>query len=303
MKQLLIDSIRIDGQTQSRAAIHDATVTEYAEAIQTGAKLPPVTVYFDGTVYWLSDGFHRLLALSRAGKRNVPAEVKQGTREDAAWASAGANVTHGLRRTNEDKRKATEMALLLRPDLADLALAEYCGVHENSVKAVRREMEATSQIVRSDIRERKDGTRFRLRPPRPRAQPPTRPPVPAPAIIPAASTPPPPKPPVRKPGPVAGQADKTGKPIPDHLLPIWDRGREIDAMLRQVSEIRTAVQRSQDDADPLFAELNHSSVMAALNCAYDALKATRPFAVCPWCCGTLSEHCRGCKGRVAFSAS
>jgi uncharacterized ParB-like nuclease family protein len=129
-KQLLVDSIRIDGETQSRARISDETVAEYAEAMKAppgprpgpaqsassrlredataghaGQAWPPVTVFFDGTEYWLADGFHRLLAARRAGRKHIAADVKQGSREDAAWAACAANQTHGLRRTNADKRK------------------------------------------------------------------------------------------------------------------------------------------------------------------------------------------------------
>ena len=303
MKQLLIESIRIDGGTQSRAEIHTDTVTEYVDAIQTGAKMPPILVFHDGTDYWLAEGFHRLLAYQRAEKRNILADVKQGTKDDAAWASAGANVTHGLRRTNADKRKATEMALRLRPDLNDISLANHCGVHTNNVAAVRRAMEATSQIVRSDTRVRSDGTPFKMptNPPIPTRQTPpipTRPasqpvgqPMPASLIQIIPPTP------ARRPGPQTGQTDATGHPIPDHLIELWDRRTEIEDLLAHVSKARCAIQDAQRDADPLFAELNTSSTLANLNTAYDQIKATAPHAVCPWCHGTLSDQCRACKGR------
>ena len=289
MKQLLIESIRTDGGTQSRAEIHQDTVAEYVEAIQAGSKMPPLLVFQDGADYWLAEGFHRLLAYQQAGKRNVLCEIKQGTREDAAWASAGANVTHGLRRTNADKRKATEMAIRLRPDLNDVSLANHCGVHPNHVAAVRRSLEATSQIVRSDTRVRSDGTRFKMP-----SAPPTRPPATPPPTRPSA---PPTMPPARRPGPQTGQADATGHPIPDHLIGLWDRRVEVEDLLAHLSKVRCAVQAAQDAADPLFAELNTSAAMANLNAAYDALKATAPHAVCPWCHGALSDQCRGCKGR------
>jgi hypothetical protein len=316
-KQLLIESIRTDGGTQSRAEIHQDTVAEYVEAIQAGSKMPPLLVFHDGTDYWLAEGFHRLLAHQQAGKRNVLCEIKQGTKEDAAWASAGANVTHGLRRTNADKRKATEMAIRLRPDMNDVSLANHCGVHPNHVAAVRRSLEATSQIVRSDTRVRSDGTRFKMPsapPTRPTSAPPTPPPTtpptpPAPPPVRTPSAPPTPSapapltpaaqptPPARRPGPQTGQADATGHPIPDHLIGLWDRRVEVEDLLAHLSKVRCAVQAAQDAADPLFAELNTSAAMANLNTAYDALKATAPHAVCPWCHGALSDQCRGCKGR------
>jgi len=75
---LAIDKIKIEG-TQSRVQINESTVSEYAEAIQNGAQFPPVTVFFDGTNFWLADGFHRLLAHKRAGKPEILETREAGT--------------------------------------------------------------------------------------------------------------------------------------------------------------------------------------------------------------------------------
>jgi predicted nucleic acid-binding protein len=58
-----LESIRIDGGTQIRLEIRTDVVQEYAELI---AKLPPITVFFDGSTYWLADGFHRYHAARMA---------------------------------------------------------------------------------------------------------------------------------------------------------------------------------------------------------------------------------------------
>jgi hypothetical protein len=326
MKQLLIESIRIDGGTQSRAEIHAETVSEYVEAIQAGAKMPPLLVFHDGTDYWLAEGFHRLLAYQRAEKRNVLVEIKQGTKEDAAWASAGANVTHGLRRTPADKRKATEMAIRLRPDLSPEAIGQHCGTSTTIATQIKRNLIQVGQIDPPDHRTGVDGKRYPMPPTRPPSTPPTRPPSMPPSMPPTRPLPAPPPPtlgrlnqtfvrlepeaeaameaearatlpPARRPGPQTGQTDATGHPIPDHLIDLWDRRTEIDELLAHVSKVRCAIKDAQDAGDALFAELNTSATMANLNTVYDCLKATAPHAVCPWCHGTLSDQCRGCKGR------
>ena len=84
-RQLLVESIRIDGETQSRERINEETVAEFAEAMKGPAAgsvqaWPAVTVFFDGTDYWLADGFHRLLAARREmaeGQRPIRAILKQ----------------------------------------------------------------------------------------------------------------------------------------------------------------------------------------------------------------------------------
>lgn len=130
--------IKIDGGTQSRVAIDEQTIADYAEALTDGADFPPITVFLDGTSYQLADGFHRLLANRRIGAVTIKCEVKHGTLIDAQLYSCGANQAHGRRRTNDDKRKAVEMALSLKPDWSDRAIAKHVGVSITLVSAMRR---------------------------------------------------------------------------------------------------------------------------------------------------------------------
>ena len=112
-KTLNILVIRIDGGTQPRASINLDAVNEYAEAITSGASLPPPTVFHDGADYWLADGFHRYHANKKIGAVSLECEVIEGTQRDAILHSLSANQTHGLRRTNEDKKKAVMTLLFL----------------------------------------------------------------------------------------------------------------------------------------------------------------------------------------------
>ncbi len=109
--ELSIEAIRLDGGTQPRAAIDKDVIQDYALSMMEGVKLPPVTVFYDGTDYWLADGFHRYHASRQMCQDTIEADVRQGTRRDAVLYSVGANATHGLRRTNADKRRAVETLL------------------------------------------------------------------------------------------------------------------------------------------------------------------------------------------------
>lgn len=109
-----IARIRLDGGTQPRAEINPVIIAEYTESLQDGVIFPPVTVFYDGSDYWLADGYHRIKAAQQAGLSEFEADVHQGTRRDAVLYSVGANAQHGLRRTNADKRRAVET--LLRDD-------------------------------------------------------------------------------------------------------------------------------------------------------------------------------------------
>lgn len=139
MTTINIADIRVNGGTQSRASIDRGVVSEYAEAVRDGATFPPITVFFDGASYWLADGFHRYEAYSAAQVYDVPADIRQGTQRDAILFSVGANASHGLRRTNDDKRRAV-LTLLNDPEWSSWSnreIARACGVSEYLVRDTR----------------------------------------------------------------------------------------------------------------------------------------------------------------------
>jgi hypothetical protein len=157
MKSLNIQSIRIDGATQSRVEINNAVVSEYAYAIKDGAEFPPVVVFNDGADHWLADGFHRWHAHKQAGKASIAAEVHLGSARDAVLYSLGANGTHGLNRTNADKRKAVE-TMLKDSEWAkwsDRKIAETCGVGHTFVSAIRKPEVAAKQQANRDTSAKK----------------------------------------------------------------------------------------------------------------------------------------------------
>jgi hypothetical protein len=157
-KTILLQQVRTDGHTQSRVTIHEGTVCDYADAMKGGAKFPPPVVFHDGTAYWLADGFHRVMALQRLGKKNIPAEVKKGTRRDAQLFSVGANANHGLRRSNEDKRKCVMMLLQDAEwgKWSDGKISDAAGVSQPFVSDLRKQLE-THNGYESGTRIGRDG--------------------------------------------------------------------------------------------------------------------------------------------------
>ena len=147
MKTINIKTIRTDGGTQSRVEINNEIVTEYAEAIKAGAEFPAVVVFNDGVDNWLADGFHRFHAHNQAGKTSISADIHQGTARDAVLFSFGANGTHGLKRSNADKRKAvaTMLSDAEWAEWSDRKIAEVCGVGHPFVAAIRNPEVATKQ--------------------------------------------------------------------------------------------------------------------------------------------------------------
>lgn len=163
-KNISIDRVRIDGQTQMRAKLDETTVAEYSDAIAGGVTFPKMEVYFDGNYYWLADGFHRLQAYRRNHKKRVSVSVHKGTKEDARWHAIGANQAHGLRRTNKDKERAVKAAIkhpkTIEGKLSDRQIAEHVGVSSNTVMKYRNELESAAQIAHLTERTGKDGKTY-----------------------------------------------------------------------------------------------------------------------------------------------
>lgn len=131
--------VTADRRAQSRSAVNREVVADYAEAMRLGASFPAITVFFDGAVYWLADGFHRLDAALQAEINEIDADIREGGLRDAVLYSVGANGQHGLRRTNEDKRAAV-LTLLNDEEWAkwsDREIARRCAVHHTFVSKLR----------------------------------------------------------------------------------------------------------------------------------------------------------------------
>ena len=140
MSELLnLSLIRLDGGTQPRSSVFMDVVEEYIDAMMNGAVFPPVTVFFDGTSYWLADGFHRCSAYLGMKLDAVECDVRQGSQRDAILFSVGANSAHGLKRTNEDKRRAVNR-LLSDPEWShwsDREISRHCRVSHEFVRKIR----------------------------------------------------------------------------------------------------------------------------------------------------------------------
>jgi ParB-like chromosome segregation protein Spo0J len=131
-----------DGGAQMRVEMHPQTIADYAADMLNGAVFPPVVVYHDGEDHWLADGFHRVEAARKIGLEEIEAEIREGTSRDAVLHGIGANATHGLRRTQADKRRSVEK-LLTDPEWAawsDRKIAELARVDHKTVGKIRREL-------------------------------------------------------------------------------------------------------------------------------------------------------------------
>lgn len=148
IRELPLAQIITDAGTQFRVGLDTATVEDYAAEMKAGAVFPAVTVYADdgddgdGNRFYLADGFHRIAAALRLERETFPAEVLPGGLRAAQLKALGANGGHGLRLTNDDKRKAVLFALR-DPELRELSqreIARLCGVTQAAVSKINAEI-------------------------------------------------------------------------------------------------------------------------------------------------------------------
>ena len=143
--RLPTSEVRTDGRTQGRRSLNLEIVREYGALMKAGIEFPPVRVFFDGDVYWLTDGFHRLAATKELYRSEILAEVLYGTLSDALWDSCSANTTHGLRRNRRDIEVIITRALA-HPNgliLSNNQIAKHLGIPEATLRRWRKELSSS----------------------------------------------------------------------------------------------------------------------------------------------------------------
>jgi len=140
IKTIELSKIRIDGGTQMRVTMSPEHIGSLKESIaEMGEKLPPMRVCFDGSEYWLVDGFHRYHAYNQLGHQTVDVVWTEGSQQDAIVASFGVNGDHGLPRDRATKRRIVEQAISHPVFLkaSHKVVAKACAVSSTFVAAMR----------------------------------------------------------------------------------------------------------------------------------------------------------------------
>ena len=307
IKKLYIDNITTDGM-QVRLQTNPETVDQYAADLESGAKLPAVTVVTDGKFNWLADGLHRILAFQKCGKKQIDCEIKKGTRADAIKLALGCNVDHGLRRSNADKRHAVEIASREFPNMSDRAIADVCKVSNTFVGEIRPAIAEELEAAKLAAEEAAKAAE-----PKPEVESgvnadtskPTSKPKPAPKPAPKRVgkdgkkySAPKPKP-AAKPAAKKKETDETGLEIPSALLKTWQYGEESEEIIREMQAMRRTIAKCEEKKHPIFAHVDFTDILSRLDMATEAMKMAIPHAVCPKCGGKdadLTKECKTCLG-------
>lgn len=305
IESLKIADVKTEGM-QTRAAMSEDVVAEYAESMKAGTQFPPIVVFDDGEFYWLADGFHRLEAATRAGSKKIEADIREGERHDALRYALSSNTGHGLRRTNADKKRAVMVAYENRNALglgespSARAIAEVVGVSDIFVTS---QLQTVCSWVNATARTGADGKTRSLPPPRPKKveEKATEPSTPSYEQQAGRSdrTPPPPPPsrPVPPPPPKKPEAvkvyDNIGKIVPPNLVELWNKREVVSETAKMVRAARLVIKKAEDKKDPVWAGLNFSSTMMHLDNVLAQVEGSVPHCVCLFCQGLGCKACSG----------
>jgi hypothetical protein len=140
VKELKVSDIRIDGSTQIRKELNQDKVNEYAEQMEEGVVFPPITVFYDGSSYWLASGYHRLFAEKQRGTETLKVTLINGTVDEATWFALGDNK-HGLNMTAEDYRRSVNITLdhPKWSTYSNAQIAAHVGVSASTVARIKKE--------------------------------------------------------------------------------------------------------------------------------------------------------------------
>jgi hypothetical protein len=157
--EIELSKIDLKHAIQVRASLKDKVVEEYRQRMLNGDSFPPIAIFRVNDVLAMTDGGHRVEATKRAGKQTIQAVIYDGTEADAIRAAIKANSTHGLPRTNADKRNAVLMALKAFPGDSDCAIAELSGVSHTFIAKLRKQL---ATVASSKPRRGRDGKKRAL---------------------------------------------------------------------------------------------------------------------------------------------
>lgn len=147
--EVSVKDLVLDKNIQMRATLNRIAIADYADEMAIGTKFPPIEVYWmPGQPKYVADGFHRVMAVRKLHKdhpqdakwKTIRAKVRTGSKRDAMLFAAGANRSHGVRRTADDKRKTvlTFLGDKTWREWNNAEIARHAGVSEAMIRTYRK---------------------------------------------------------------------------------------------------------------------------------------------------------------------
>lgn len=143
---LPLKDLKVDHRLQIRVTMDPEHIGRMSEAYSNGDDLPTLIAFWDGSVYWLVDGFQRNAAAKDASIDALEVDVHDGDfRAALLWAVGPENPnndkTRALPITNADKRRKVMMLLADEEwrEWSNAKISYACCVSAPYVGELRRE--------------------------------------------------------------------------------------------------------------------------------------------------------------------
>ncbi len=278
IKSIPIKDIRLDGGTQQRA-VDDDVMKRYSALMKNGVKFPPVEIITDGKNNFLWDGYHRYFAALRLGKKYIEANIANGTRRSAIFASFSANKENAFPRQPGTAKGIIEK--LLKDEewskISQSDIARHVGCTHQFVSKIQAEVEKLScnQLQdRTPKSEQKTGKARSKSVNVKRGESEYEAKVPEKKVL-----------------------DSTGKQVPEHLVKYFKRADEYRQMIRELNVMLKTVRDGKNAGDLFYRYIKIENMTADVGNVKRILRFARPFAVCGYCGGDENnKECRACDG-------
>ncbi len=277
-KSIPIKDICLNGGTQQRE-VDDDVMKRYSALMADGVKFPAVEIITDGKNNYLTDGFHRYFAALRLNKKYLEANIENGTRRAAIFASFAANKENAFPRQPGTVKGIIEK-ILKDGDWAKISqsdIARHVGCTHQFVSKIQAEAKRLSCNQLQDrtpksgqkqglsrsktVNVKRGGSEYEAE-------------VPEKKVL-----------------------DSKGKQVPEHLIKYFERANEYRQMIKQQNDMLKTVRQGKEVGDLFYKFIKIENLTARIGDVKRIFRFALPYAVCGYCGGDENnDECRACDG-------
>lgn len=139
--KLKLSQIEVDETFLPRDEYKKEEVEHYAECLKNGDILPPIVVFKKDSRFILASGYLRFEAYKLIEAIEIDVIVKEGSDHERIAESIESNSKHGLRLTNDEKRKCIKY-FLSHPETqswSNNSIGKKCGTSHHLVGTLSRD--------------------------------------------------------------------------------------------------------------------------------------------------------------------
>lgn len=243
--------------------VNGAVVEEFAAIMKEQGvdRFPPISVVYDGTAYWMWDGYHRFAAADSIGAKSMQAESTKATFREALWLSFSANSEHGTPRPDKSTFKIVKK--ILADDewskLTQADIAEHVGVSKQRVSAIVQKLDEAAKPKTTKKKTTTTTTTTTEK---------------EPEVV----------------------EDRLGREVPPELTDVFTDAYIVQGFMSELDDFKRRVEASTEKYSKVWHYFRSDAFKANVSNVKRQLKFARPHAVCVYCGGVSSERCNACKG-------